>query len=85
MEKENNAKRKGGIEMLTGRDAIGDLTKLADELKTRDATLKDVVMVLGLLVKLIVSVRGNTVAIGKAVGVEFRKPRTRDEGEAKKK
>ncbi len=67
--------------MLTGRDAIGDLTKLADELKTRDATLKDVVMVLGLLVKLVVGVRGNTVAIIKAVGGEIRKPRTRDDVE----
>ena len=70
--------------MLTGRDAIGDLTKLADELKQRDATLKDVVLVLGLIVKLLVGVRGNTVAIIKAVGGEIRKPRTRDDAEDKK-
>ena len=62
--------------MLTGKDAVGDLAKISEELKTRDATLKDVVVVLGLLVKLVVTIRGNQVAIMKANKVPLREPRT---------
>ena len=64
--------------MLRGRHATEDLAKIVEELKTRDATLKDVVIVLGLLVKLVVGIRGNQVAIMKHTKVPLREPRTRD-------
>jgi len=71
--------------MITAKDAKGDLAKIVEELKTRDATLKDVVIVLGLLLKLVIDIRGNQVAIMRKTGVELRKPRTTEDGDKKVK
>ncbi len=71
--------------MLTGKDAIGD-ARILDELarsKEDDSLqiqlLRGVVKGVSLVVKLLVTVRGNQVAIMENSGIKLRRPRDRAE------
>ncbi|HUS51737.1 MAG TPA: hypothetical protein VMZ91_16335 [Candidatus Paceibacterota bacterium] len=69
--------------MLTGKDAIGDARILDDLAKGKDGDspqiqlLRGIVKGVSLVVKLLVTVRGNQVAIMKKTGVELRQPEDR--------
>ena len=69
--------------MLTGRDATGDARILDELAKGKDGEdvqtqlLRGVVKGISLVVKLLVSIRGNQVAIMKKTGVTLRQPEDR--------
>ena len=69
--------------MLTGRDATGDARILDELAKGKDGddeqtqVLRGIVKGVSLVVKLLVTVRGNQVAIMKKTGVTLRQPEDR--------
>ena len=70
--------------MLTGKDALNDARILDDLAKSQDGDstkvglLRGVVKGLSLVVKLLVTVRGNQVSVMKKQGIELRQPEDRD-------
>jgi len=72
--------------MLTGRDATGDARILDNLAKGKDGDdlqiqlLRGIVKGVSLVIKLLVSIRGNQVAIMKKTGVTLRQPEDRDKG-----
>ena len=69
--------------MLTGKDALGDARILDDLARSKEGDdtatqlLRGIVKGVSLVVKLLVTVRGNQVAIMKKTGVTLRQPEDR--------